>query len=118
MQHEELYLRDIIEAVDAIENFLHQISKDKFIESELLQSAVLHKLAVIGEAAARISDDLKKQNSEIEWKAIIGFRNIVVHEYFSINWEIVWTTATIDIPVLRTQVCQIMEQNFSDEKQD
>lgn len=115
MQHEKLYLQDIIEAVDAIEKFLYQISKEKFTESELLQSAVLHKLAVIGEAAARISDDLRNRHTEIEWKAIIGFRNIVVHEYFSINWEIVWTTATIDVTILRTQVRQILGQELKEE---
>lgn len=116
MQREELYLRDIIDAVDAIENFLRQVSEVEFSRNELLQSAVLHKLTIIGEAAARISADLKKRNSEIEWKTIVGFRNIVVHEYFSVDWKIVWTTATVDAPVLRLQVQQLIEQEFLDKK--
>jgi uncharacterized protein with HEPN domain len=55
MQREDLYLQDIIEAISAIENFLQNIEKDEFLSSDLLQSAVIHKLMIVGEASARLS---------------------------------------------------------------
>ncbi len=114
MPGEELYLQDIIEASNAIGRFLKNIEEDEFLESELLQSAVLHKLSIIGEASARISEDLKSRYPEIEWKAIIGFRNIAVHAYFSINWKIVWETATMRVAPLREQILQILQDDFPD----
>lgn len=116
MHHEELYLQDIIEASDAIEHFLKNIDETEFMKSELLQSAVLHKFTIIGEAAARVSEELRKHHSEVEWKTIIGFRNIVVHAYFSIKWEIVWETAKTDIASLREQISEILQNDFPDFK--
>ena len=71
MQREELYLQDIIEAVGAIERFLNKMQKEDFLESELVQSAVLQKLAIIGEASLQISDEVKSRYSEIPWKQIL-----------------------------------------------
>lgn len=65
MPREKLYLQDIIESVDAIERFLKNVSKDDFLENQLVQSAVLQKLAVLGEASARISDELKNRYPNI-----------------------------------------------------
>jgi uncharacterized protein with HEPN domain len=114
MPREELYLQDIIEAGNAIDRFLKGKNENDFLDSELLQSAVLHKLTIIGEAAVRISEDLKTRYPDIEWKAIIGFRNIAVHAYFSINWKIVWETATNRIAPLREQIHTILKAEFPD----
>lgn len=114
MPREELYLQDIIEAANAIEKFLTNISENDFLNSELLQSAVLHKLAIIGEAASRISDNLKNRHPEVEWKPISGFRNIVVPVYFSINWKTVWTAATKDTILLKQQIRKILQTDFPD----
>lgn len=108
MRPEALYLSDIIEACDAVERFMQGIPRRKFVHDELHQSAVLQKLLVIGEAAARLPIDFKKLHSEIEWADIVGFRNIAIHEYFSVDWSIVWVTATQDIPRLRQQVSSIL----------
>ncbi|MBI3535996.1 MAG: DUF86 domain-containing protein [Chloroflexi bacterium] len=112
MRREELYLADIIEAADAIDHFLAQANKDTFVD-DLLRSAVLHKLTVIGEAASHLSKEFRDRHSEIEWADIIGFRNVAVHSYFSVDWNIVWTTATEDVPKLRDQVAKIIDNEFS-----
>ena len=72
MRREELYLKDIVEAADSIEGFLANVTREAFIESDLLRSAVLHKLTIIGEAASRIPRDFADQFPEIEWAAISG----------------------------------------------
>ena len=82
MRSEKLYLTDIVEAADAIKRFCGGRNFDDFLYDEMCQSAVLQKLIVIGEAAARISDEFQSAHTELEWPDIIGFRNFAVHEYF------------------------------------
>ena len=114
MPREKLFLQDIIEAANAIEGFLDNVMKSDFLQSDLIQSAVLQKLAIIGEASARVSDELRNTHTEIPWKQIIGFRNIAIDAYFSINWEIVWVAATQNAPALREQVKEILQDEFPD----
>lgn len=85
MRREELYLRDIVDAADAIQRFVEEVDEQDFIADEMRQSAVLQKLLIIGEAAARISETFRNQYIEVPWTDIVGFRNIVVHEYFAVD---------------------------------
>lgn len=112
MRRDELYLRDIVDAATAIARFIKDVSRDEFMRDELRQSGVLQKLIVIGEAAGRLSDDVKKKNPHIEWADVIGFRNIAVHAYFSVEWPIVWITATVDVPWLLGEMLLLLEAEF------
>lgn len=115
MRPEKLYLTDIVEAADAISRFVAGVRYDDFVCDEIRQSAVLQKLIVIGEAAARLSPEFRDSHAVIEWNDIVGFRNIAVHEYFAVNWTIVWVTATEDVPFLRERVVQILATEYADE---
>lgn len=115
MRRDELYLRDIVEAADAIAGFLANVREDHFVDNDLLRSAVLQKLIMIGEAAARLSEELKDSHPEIEWADIVAFRNIAIHAYFSVQWPIVWITATQDVPALRQQVLHILAAEWPGE---
>ena len=84
MRREKLYLTDIVEAADAIARFCAETHHDSFLQDELRQSAVLQKLIVIGEAAARLPLEFQARHPDIEWADIVGFRNIAVHEYFEL----------------------------------
>ena len=112
MRPEVLYLKDIVEASEAVQRFLTGISREQFLEDEILQSAILQKLIVIGEAAARLSSDFRAEHTKLPWADIIGFRNIAVHEYFAVSWSIVWVTATQDVPLLRQGIAAILENEF------
>jgi uncharacterized protein with HEPN domain len=101
MRTDALYLADIGDAIDAIERFTANIDEARFLSDELIQSAVLQKLSVIGEAAARLSEETRDALPRISWKEIIGFRNIAVHAYFSVDWGIVFVTVTDDLPTLK-----------------
>jgi uncharacterized protein with HEPN domain/predicted nucleotidyltransferase len=98
MRSDRLYLTDIVEAVDAIEAFICGVDVERFVRDDLVRSAVLHKLTVIGEAAARVSMPLRTRFAEVPWGDIVGFRNIAVHAYFSVDWSIVWQAAASDAP--------------------
>jgi len=112
MRREVLYLSDIVEAADDIHEFLTGIDLDDFLKNRILQSAVLQKLAIIGEAAAHLSSDFRNHHPDIEWSDIVAFRNIVVHAYFAIDWPIVWVAATQDAPELRARIDEILKNEY------
>lgn len=112
MRAEVLYLRDIVEAADAIERFLTDESREEFFADEILQSAILQKLIVIGEAASHLSLAFRERHPDISWVDIVGFRNIAVHEYFAVSWPIVWITTNQDVPLLRKQIAEILRQEL------
>ena len=114
MRREDLYLSDILEAGDAIQKFLSGIDRNTFIHSDLIRSAVLQKLTIIGEAAARIPKSFKEKHKAIEWADIVAFRNLAVHAYFSIDWSIVWTAATKDVSELIHKITAIVPKPDSE----
>jgi uncharacterized protein with HEPN domain len=112
MRREALYLEDICAAAGAIARFIVGLDEEKFSASELVGSAVVQKLAVIGEAAARVSPELKARYPEIPWAEVVAFRNILVHAYFGIDWSVVWLAASADAPALQRQIAAILEAEF------
>jgi uncharacterized protein with HEPN domain len=114
MRREELYLADIIEAADSIEEFLRGVERTDFVGNDLLQSAVLQKLIIIGEAAARLPKEFRNRHTDVEWSDIVSFRNIAVHAYFSVDWVMVWVTAKIEVPELSRIMENIIVQEYAD----
>jgi uncharacterized protein with HEPN domain len=118
MRPEKLYLTDIFEAAQAIQRFVQGYGFEDFKRNEMLNSAVIQKLTVIGEAAARLPKKFTKRFPDIPWADIVAFRNIAVHEYFAIRWDIVWIAATEETPFLKEQIEKILEKEFKDEDKD
>lgn len=112
MRRERLFLEDILQAADAIAEFTRGQQMDSFQASRLLRSAVVHQLTIIGEAVARLSAELRSRHSAIPWPDIRALRNIVVHNYFGIDWAEVWRAATEDVPLLRRQIAHILQTDF------
>jgi uncharacterized protein with HEPN domain len=112
MRTDQLYLLDIVEAAASIQRFLSGVTQDAFRANDLVQSAVLQKLIVLGEAASRLTADHCARHPQIDWKGIAGFRNIAVHAYFSVDWDIVWVAATEEAIELSREVQGILDQEF------
>jgi uncharacterized protein with HEPN domain len=108
MRRDHQFLTDILEASESISHFLKGKTSESFRGDDLVRSAILHKLTVIGEAAARVSEELKARHAEVPWSDIVGFRNIAIHAYFSVDWGIVWITATKEVPELAIQIRAIL----------
>ena len=85
-----LLLDDMVQAAQKIKRYTSGLDYDSFISDEKTLDAVVRNFEVIGKAANRIDSDFREKNPEIEWKRIRGFRNRIVHEYFGIDYEIVW----------------------------
>ncbi len=105
-------LHHILDAMNEIESYLHDKDEQEFLKNTMLQSACLRQLEVIGEAANRLSEKLIEKNLSIEWREIIGLRNILIHEYFGIDLSIIWQIIKIDLPHLRKKI-QLIIQNLT-----
>jgi len=107
---DELRVRHVIDAIKEIESYLHNVSKEEFLANSEKRFATIKQIEIIGEACTRISPAIKENYPEVEWKNIIGFRKISIHEYFGVNFQIVWQIAQNDIPVLTQQFSKILAE--------
>lgn len=81
---------------------------DAFLRDEDLQVVVSHWILLLGEAAARVDQAIRNDYPELPWQQMLGMRNRIVHEYFAIDTEVVWQTATTSLPPLIEQLKQIL----------
>jgi len=100
-------LKDIREAIAAIDKYAIK-GRDAFEKEDLIQTWILHHLLILGEAAARVSEGFKEKHSEIPWSKIIGTRNILVHNYFGIDFDVVWAVVETDLPKLKEIIDRIV----------
>jgi Uncharacterized conserved protein len=98
------FLEDIEIACEKILRFTRQMDFSGFVGDERTYDAVIRNLEIIGEAAKRLPDETSKQISGIEWKKIKGLRDVIVHEYFGIDTEIVWNVVCNKIPELHVVI--------------
>ena len=105
-------LADIVLASQTVQGLLEDIEKDFFLTSDIYKGAVQYQMIIIGEASAHISTELRNRHPEIEWQEMTDFRNIVVHGYFSVDWNIVWDAATRDVVELEEKIIKILETDF------
>ncbi len=106
----KLYLNDIIQAMNKIDNYSKGLDHDSFVNDDMVVDAVLRNIEIIGEAAAQIPESIKQQYSQIPWKRIIGLRNIVIHEYFGVDLENIWKIVTENIPETKPQIMEMFEE--------
>ena len=94
------YLIDILEAGEHIAAYISDLYYEDFLESLMVQDAVLRNLQIIGEAVKRLSPELKAEHPDLPWREMAGLRDRIVHDYFGINHEIVWSVISEEIPAL------------------
>lgn len=100
MPRDNAYLKDILEAAKAIRRFLDGVSVAQFKANEEKYEAVTRKFEIIGEAARRLSPEARHKFPEIPWKLITAMRNILIHDYDSVDLDVVYDTAERDVPNL------------------
>jgi uncharacterized protein with HEPN domain len=93
----------IIEAISEIEKYLDGVLFEEFLENSEKRFATVKQIEIIGEACNALTTEFKGNQPDIEWKPIRGFRNLSIHEYFAVNFHIVWEIAQNDLPVLKQQ---------------
>ena len=95
-----LLIEDIWEAAGKVSRFTKGMTLDGFARDQKSTDAVVRNLEIIGEAAGRLPASFKQEHAEIEWAKIVGLRHRIVHEYFSVDLQIVWHIIQEDIPLL------------------
>lgn len=114
MPRDNLYLVEIVEAIDRISRWLSGIDADGWDDDDMLRAAVLQQLTTIGEASRSVNNQLQEQHPEIPWRRIADFRNVAVHEYFSVDWSLVWRLVQDRLPMLRHQIMKVIKVEFPD----
>ena len=105
-----LYLEDILHSIDKIQNYVGGISYDDLINDELRMDAIVRNLEIIGEASKNISEEIKNNYPLVEWKKITSFRNILAHDYFGIDYEILWDIIKNKLPNLGKNIKTIIDK--------
>jgi uncharacterized protein with HEPN domain len=109
MRDQRTRLLDILEAIENVEKYLAR-GHEAFAHDELVRVWIAHHIQTIGEAAANLATDFREQYAQVPWARIIAMRNILVHQYFGIDWQEVWDTAVRDLPPLKTQIQSILDE--------
>lgn len=108
MRDDRQKVLDIQEAIERIEKYAAH-GRETFDGDELIQTWVLHHLQIIGEAARCLSEPFRNQHPDVPWSEIIGTRNILVHHYFGIDKDLVWSVIENDLPALKTSIERIIK---------
>lgn len=102
------YLKHILDAINDTESSLQNSSKKEFMENKDVKDATVRRIEIIGEAVKNISSEFKAKYPEIEWKEIAGSRDVMIHAYFNVDFDIVWGIASKDLPRLKKQILEIL----------
>lgn len=105
---DSIYIDHIMESISRIERYLIGIDQDSFLNNEMVQSAVIRELEVIGEASKNISKKTKDMYERVPWRSISGMKDKLIHDYMGVDLDAVWDTATIDILELKTNLSRIL----------
>ena len=105
-----VYLKHILDAIDDIQASISSMSKVNFQKNKDVRDAIVRRLEIIGEAAKNVSGDLKKKYPTIEWKKVAGTRDIMIHAYFRVDFDIVWNIMKNDLPTLKENILKIKEE--------
>lgn len=108
-------LRDILNAVDQLENYTAEFDQESFKRDGKTVHAVLYNLYVIGEAASHLPKSIREKYPDVDWNRIRGFRNVIAHEYFAIHLDVVWQAATEDAQALKPPLRKILVEEPDDE---
>lgn len=110
MRDYKLYLDDIIEATNRIEKYTKGLVLEKFKKDDLTIDGVIRNLEIIGEAVKNIPADVKDKHPDIEWKKIAGLRDILAHEYFGIDIDILWDIIENKLPDLKKEISRLLKK--------
>lgn len=106
----DAYLAHIRDAIKEVERYAKSHTYQQFIDTPWDQAAVVRHLEIIGEAAAQVTSDFKKAHPEIPWRRISDFRNVLIHEYFAIDPQLVWEILEKDIPQLKKEIGKLLSE--------
>jgi len=103
------YLRHILIEADYLVERSADVTFDAFLADETLRRAFVRSLEIIGEAAKKVPEDFRQAHRDVEWRAMAGMRDRLIHAYFGVDFELVWDVVRNRVPELRRQIASILE---------
>jgi uncharacterized protein with HEPN domain len=103
------YLRHILDETEFLMDRAQGLTRDQFMRDATLKRAFVRSLEVIGEASKQIPDEFKQKYPHLEWRAMAGMRDRLIHGYFGVDYEIVWDVVTNKVPLLHQAIKRIVE---------
>jgi len=110
MRNHQIYLKDILSAINSIEKFVEGMSFEDLKNDDKTSSAVIRKLEIIGEATKNIPKDIQNKNPQIPWKEMAGMRDKLIHFYFGVDHNLVWNTIKKRIPKIKPFIENILKE--------
>ncbi|HEY6011387.1 MAG TPA: DUF86 domain-containing protein [Nitrospirota bacterium] len=111
MRDYKLYLTDILAAIESIEQFVAGLEPESFKHDDKTSSAVIRKFEIIGEAAKNVPDAVKQRYPDIPWKEMAGMRDKLIHFYFGVDYDLVWSTIRNRLPQLKLLIRKTIFQD-------
>jgi uncharacterized protein with HEPN domain len=105
---DQVYVGHMVDTANKAIGFVQDLTRDDFDNNELLRLSLTHLLQIIGEAARRVSVDFRSTHPQVDWKAIVGMRSKVVHDYLNVDEDIVWDTVMNELPSLVKELERIL----------
>ena len=105
-----LYLMDMLESIRRIEVYTKDIGYEEFLRNNMIKDAVVRNVEIIGEAARNIPKEIQAKYSHIPWAEIIATRNVIAHDYFEIDYKIVWNIICKHLPTLKKELELILQE--------
>ena len=109
MKDDRIYLGHVLECIDRIEQYTKE-GHTPFLKSPLTQDGVLRNLQTLGQSVTKLSDRMTADHPEVDWKGIVGLRNVLVHDYLGVNLERVWEVVQNDLPGLKQPIQAILKK--------
>ncbi len=110
MKEPAVFLRHVLQSIEAIEKYLKGRSFEDFEGDIALQDSVMRRMEIIGEAVKNLPEGFKKNYSWVEWKNAASMRDVLIHQYFGVDIKVVWDTAHISIPKLKKDILKVLKE--------